>query len=66
MGDIKRKVEDSKQGKLNPKEKPVPPNDGRIEVNWGNAEKIKILLLQSISNSLAELVKLMKDVKEEK
>lgn len=65
MGDIKRKVEDSKQGKLNPKavEK---PKDNRVEVNWGNAEKIKILLLQSISNNLAELVKLMKEVKEGK
>lgn len=65
MGDIKRKVEDSKAGKLNPK--PVEPvkNPG-IEVNWGNAEKIKILLLQAINNNLVELVKLMKDVKEEK
>lgn len=66
MSDIKRKVEDSKQGKLNPKAKLTPPNDGRVEVNWGNAEKIKILLLQSISNNLAELVKLMKDVKDGK
>ena len=59
MSDIKRKVEDSKAGT-------VPPskidNKG-IEVNWGNAEKVKILLLQAINNNLVELVKLMKDVK---
>lgn len=65
MGDIKRKIEDSKQGKLNPKAVEAP-KDNRVEVNWGNAEKIKIILLQNISNSLIELVKLMKDVKEEK
>lgn len=61
MADIKRKVvEDSKSSKVD------PAKPAGIEVNWGNAEKIKILLLQAINNHLVELVKLMKDVKEEK
>lgn len=71
MGDIKRKVEDSKAGKLSPQQVAAPLNDGKVEVNWGNAEKIKILLLQAMNNNLVtlntsiqELVKLMKDVKE--
>lgn len=59
MGDIKRKVEDSKAGQLSAK-KP----DG-IEVNWGNAEKIKILLLQAINNNILEILKLLKEAKEE-
>ena len=61
MGDIKRKVEDSKASRI----EPVKPANKGIEVNWGNAEKIKILLLQAINNNLVELVKLMKDVKED-
>ena len=63
MGDIKKRVDDSKAGKLGPKE--VIKDNSQIEVNWGNAEKIKILLLQAINNNLVELVKLMKDVKSE-
>lgn len=62
MADIKRKVEDSKSGKLNPK---VPENKG-IEVNWGNAEKIKILLLQAINNHLAAIVTMMRDDRADK
>lgn len=62
MADIKRKVEDSKTAKVDP----VKPVDKGIEVNWGNAEKIKILLLQAINNNLVELVNLMKDVKNAK
>lgn len=60
MADIKRKVEDSKAGKLAPKENPG------IEVNWGNAEKIKILLLQAINNHLAQIVVMMKSDREAK
>lgn len=62
MSDIDRtkKVENSKVSKVNP----AKPEG--IEVNWGNAEKIKILMLQAINNNLVELVKLMKDIKEEK
>lgn len=60
MSDIKRKVEDSKSGK------PASNQPSGIEVNWGNAEKIKILLLQAINNNLVELVKILKEAKEEK
>lgn len=59
MGDIKRKVEDSKAGQIAAK-KP----DG-VEVNWGNAEKIKILLLQAINNHLSEIIKVLREAKEE-
>lgn len=59
MSDIKRKVEDSKAGKI-PAKKP----DG-IEVNWGNAEKIKILLLQAINNNILEVLKILKEAKAE-
>ena len=64
MSDIKKKVENTKVGKV---EAPVSStNEGKIEVNWGNAEKIKILMLQAINNNLVELIKLMKDVKDSK
>lgn len=56
MADIpNKKVEASKAGSL-----PSAQPKG-LEVNWGNAEKVKILLLDKIANELAEVIKLLKE-----
>ena len=53
-----------------PKEKKVAPlvvsPEGQIQIHFGNVEIIKLKLLESINKNLLELVKLMKDVKEDK
>lgn len=65
MSDINRKkVEDSKSSKIPAAStSDIKPNKG-IEVNFGNAEKLKILLLQAINNNVVELTKEIKELKE--